>query len=210
MHHSAAGVWEGGNWQTWKQSTTLWQDVVSELPDIQCRSTTGRPFGPFIVSLVIAELLDDLGHMPDDSLQMQFLDDDTFVGPCTSISTLLSKIPSYGPDHSLILNCSKHKVFWPFGDQSFPEFPSEVCRPNLKTGSIKFLGCPLCGSHDLFDSSLSKCIDKVLECQDLLSDLENPQVELQLLQSCVSLCKVNHSLCHSTWTLVCAIVWNLQ
>jgi hypothetical protein len=128
--------------------------------------------GPLLFSLVVVELLDDLGPVPDDSLQMWFLDNGTFVGPCTSVSTLLSKIQSHGPDHDLILNCSRCEVFWPSGDQSFPEFPSEVCRPNLKTGGIKFLGCPLCGSHDLFDSSLSKCIDKVLECQDLLSDLK--------------------------------------
>ena len=33
---------------------------------------------------------------------------------------------------------------------------------------------------------------RVLECQQLLSNLGNSQVELHLLRSCLSLCKINH------------------
>ena len=39
---------------------------------------------------------------------------------------------------------------------------------------------------------MSRRFNKVLQCQRHLSDLENPQVELLLLLSCLSLCKINH------------------
>ena len=46
----------------------------------------------------------------------------------------------------------------------------------------------------LFDATFGRKIDKVLSCQGHLTDLEDPQVELHLLRSCMSLCKVNHLL----------------
>ena len=35
-------------------------------------------------------------------------------------------------------------------------------------------------------------MDKILDWQDRLTALEDPQVELHLLRSCLSLCKLNH------------------
>ena len=92
------------------------------------------------------------------------------------------------------VNCLKCEVLWPSGDQSFPEFPPEVQRVGHTKGGAEFLGCTIYGSNNFFTSSLSKCIDNVLDCQDRLSDLEYPQVELHLLCSCISLCKINHLL----------------
>ena len=37
-------------------------------------------------------------------------------------------------------------------------------------------------------------MEKVLRLQDHLTDLDNPQVALHLLRSCVSICKINHLL----------------
>ena len=86
----------------------------------------------------------------------------------------------------------KCEVFWPSGDSSFPEFPEEVIRINQVLGGAEFLGAPVVGSDAFFDQSFAKRVDKVLSCQDRLSDLEDPQVELHLLRSCLSLCKINH------------------
>ena len=92
----------------------------------------------------------------------------------------------------ILVNCAKCEVFWPSGNQSFPGFPPEVQGIGHTKGGDEFLGCPIYGLNNFFTASLSKHIDKVLDCQDRLSDLENPQVELHLLRSCISLCKQNH------------------
>ena len=56
------------------------------------------------------------------------------------------------------------------------------------------LGSPVFGCQKYFDSFFKTRIDTVLEAQDRLTDLDNPQVELHLLRSCLSLCKLNHLL----------------
>ena len=61
-------------------------------------------------------------------------------------------------------------------------------------GGADFLGSPLWGSEDFFNTSLSTRIDKIWESQQRLQDIEDPQVELLLLRSCLSLCKLNRIL----------------
>ena len=54
------------------------------------------------------------------------------------------------------------------------------------------MGSPICGAETFFYESISKRVNKILDCQNKLTDLKNPQVELLLLRSCLSLCKINH------------------
>ena len=51
------------------------------------------------------------------------------------------------------------------------------------------------GSSEYFDVFAAALFDKVKRLQDLLPELEDPQVELQLLRQCLSCCKVVHILC---------------
>ena len=44
----------------------------------------------------------------------------------------------------------------------------------------------------IFKSSTAKRVDKILESQSNLGNLDDPQVELHILRSCQSVCKVNH------------------
>ena len=83
-------------------------------------------------------------------------------------------------------------MFLPSGDQSFLEFPGDIQRVDANKDGAEFLGSPACGSKEFVNNSLAKRVDRVLECQQLLSDLGNSQVELHLLHSCLSLCKINH------------------
>ena len=89
---------------------------------------------------------------------------------------------------------SKCEVFWPTEDPTFPEFPSAIERVAQTNGGAKLLGSPVWGSNDVFQNCFSKRIDKIWECQQNHQSLENPQVELHLLRSCLSLCKINHLL----------------
>ena len=96
-----------------------------------------------------------------------------------------------GPLSGLLVNVDKCEVFWPSGDQTFPEFPSEIKRVYQSEGGATPLGSPVYGKDDFIDSTLAKVVDKVLNSQSHLQDLNNPQVQLHLLRSCLGSCKLN-------------------
>ena len=50
------------------------------------------------------------------------------------------------------------------------------------------------GSAQYLDDFTTTLFDKVKHMQDLLPDLEDPQVELQLIRYCLSCCKIVHVL----------------
>ena len=88
------------------------------------------------------------------------------------------------------MNLSKCELFW-FSVDSFPNFPPDIRRV---TG-LQLLGSPLRGDNDFFKDFISSRIDKVVSIQAKLSLLHDPQVELLLLRSCLSSCKIIHLLC---------------
>ena len=104
---------------------------------------------------------------------------------------LLDALLQQGPSYGLLVNVDKCEVFWPSGDQTFPEFPSEIKRVYQSEGGATLLGSPVYGKDDFIDSTLAKVVDKVLNSQNHLQDLDNPQVELHLLRSCLGSCKLN-------------------
>ena len=97
----------------------------------------------------------------------------------------------YWQSFGLHINLDKCELYWPSGDQTFPEFPSEV---RCLSEGIELLGSPVHRSVKFLRPSTAKRVDKILESQSNLGDLDDPQVELHLLQSCWSVCKVNHIL----------------
>ena len=149
----------------------------------------GDPLGPLLFSLVVLDVLDSIGQTPGLTLQLWYLDDGTFVGSRTAVSSLLNKLSLVGPSHGLLLNMNKCEVFWPTGDASFPEFPAEIQRIQNSAEGLELLGSPVYGSDKFFDTFLAKRIDKVRCLQDLLPDLKDPQMELHLLRSCMGVCK---------------------
>ena len=93
------------------------------------------------------------------------------------------------PDFGLHLNLSKCELFWPSGNPTF-KFPSDIRRVN----GLELLGSPLWGDENFFHEFLSSRLDKVATIQDKLALLDDPQVELHLLRSCLSSCKIIHLL----------------
>ena len=123
-----------------------------------------------------------------------YLDDDTFIGPRPAIAQLFHLLQSRGPSFGLLLNPTKCEVFWPSGDQKFSEFPSEVQRVVGSVGGVEFLGSPVFGSEEYYCGHIAKRVDKVLQCQEKLLDMDDPQIQLLLLRSCLSSCKINNLL----------------
>ena len=85
----------------------------------------------------------------------------------------------------------KCEVYWPTGDQSFPELLTQIKR---LTRGIKLLGSPVYGEDDFIQATVARRIEKVIEAQSHLRDLDHLQVELQLLRSCLNVCKINNLL----------------
>ena len=52
----------------------------------------------------------------------------------------------------------------------------------------------LCKTTCIISTCFKKQVDQVAEAHSHLPDLENPQVELQFLRSCLFICKINHLL----------------
>ncbi|XP_062519242.1 uncharacterized protein LOC134194331 [Corticium candelabrum] len=152
----------------------------------------GGPLRSLLFSLVILKLLADIGDIPELHLQLWYFDDGTFVGKRSSVASFLDLLSSKGPSHGLYINKKKCEVFWPSGDISFTEFRGEVIQINRSSEGAEFLGSPVAKSDSFFNQSFAKRVDNVLSCQDHLSDLEEPQVEMNLLRSCFSICKMYH------------------
>ena len=62
------------------------------------------------------------------------------------------------------------------------------------TAGSELLGSPIVGSDYFFDDFFKARVNRILEAQSHLSDLDDPQIELHLLRSCLSVCKLNHLL----------------
>ena len=152
----------------------------------------GDPLGPLLFPLV---LLDFLSHyqVPDGlCFHLWYLDDGILVGTPTALSSFLNALQLQGPSYGLHPKC---EVFWPSGDQSFVDFPPAVKRVVLsQAGGIDFLGSSIWGSPDFLSSFMGSVVDRVSVLQTRLQDLEDPQVELLLLRSCLGVCKLNYLL----------------
>ena len=127
-------------------------------------------------------------------LNLWYLDDGTFIGTRSCLHVLLSHFTESGPSFSLYINLSKCELYWPSGDSSFPNFHPTIKRINPKNSGLELLGSPIWGPPQFYDAFLSVQFDKIVAIQDKLVDLEDPQVELHLLRSCLSICKVTHLL----------------
>ena len=83
----------------------------------------GDPLGPLLFSVVVLELLDDIGNTSDIQLSIWYLDDGTFIVKKGSVSNFLSLVISKGPAFSLQPNLEKYKFLWHSVTNCFMTFP---------------------------------------------------------------------------------------
>ena len=154
----------------------------------------GDPLGPLLFSLVVTQFLDNFGKTFGLKLQLWYLNDDTFFETPESVSELLQSLAVNGHTFGLHLNLDKCKVYWPTGDQSFPELPMHIKR---RIRGIELLGSPVYGKNDSIKATAARCIEKIIEAQSHLSDLGHPQVELQLFTQLSQCVQNKQSIMHS-------------
>ena len=150
----------------------------------------GDLLGPLLFSLVTS-LFDRILPTPNVLLSLWYLDDGTIIGSRPAVLELLHHIETLGPSFGLFLNKKKCELYWPADDQSFSDFRSEIRRPSA---GLDLLGFPVWGSEDFYNSYFASKVDRTLHLHSLLSSLEDPQCELHLLRSCLSICKISHLL----------------
>ena len=122
-------------------------------------SNRGPP-RPSVVLIGSCDLVDNIDIPPNIPFVLWYLDDRTIVVSWADAAHVLKEIQLHGPDCGLFFNLDKCEVFWPSGDNSFPEFPSNISKP--KDG-ISFFGAPLWGSQAFFNRTIAHTIDIVQE-----------------------------------------------
>ena len=135
--------------------------------------------------------MDEIQFIAPTTNHFWYLDDGTIVGPRSEVAELYQKISTAGPKYGLTLNPQKCELFWPTGDQTFPEFDNNIQR--LSEG-VSLLGSPLWGSDIFFANHVHQLVQNTKSLHALIPDLQDPQVELHLLRSCLGSCRVNHIL----------------
>ena len=99
----------------------------------------GDPLGPVLFSLVILELIDEIGLLEGLHLSLWYLDDGTYIGIRKSLSqALMLKSEFWSVSKSK--NC---KIFWPSGNQTFSEIDSDVRRIHTSVYGAELLGSPI-------------------------------------------------------------------
>ena len=156
----------------------------------------GDPMGPLLFSLVLCKLLREVKENKFSSsnslFDLWYLDDGTIIGNCVDVAKFYDEVLFQGPSFGLYVNPQKCELFWPSEDQLFRGFNESILR--LYDG-VSLLGSPLWGTEHFTIKELNVRIDKVKGLQTLILELDDPQVELHLLRSCLNnVCKINHLL----------------
>ena len=131
---------ELAHWARWcyKSPSHLWFQDGSPLESSE-GVQQGDPIGPLLFALGLRSVSRGIGErFPNLALQAWYLDDGIVVGPRRDLAelvALLSKedVKARGFD----LNVAKCEVWWPSGDQSFPEMHAEIKRAKQGVDILK-------------------------------------------------------------------------
>ena len=123
---------------------------------------------------------------------MWYLNDGTFVGRRESLKQVLDFLGSSPVEEiGLKLNHRKCELWWPKGDDTFPEFPTQVIRQPQE--GVEILKVPI-GTDNFICSKLHERASKVKEIIERLENLEDVHLEFTILRACLGACKYNYVL----------------
>lgn len=136
-------------------------------------------------------MIERLNSECDLLLNAWYLDDGTLVGPTDEVLKAFHIIQEVSPSLGLKLNLGKCELWWSQQDPNWNQFPSDIIR--LPASGTELLGSAV-GTPVFIDSILSKRVEKIGCLVDSLVVLENTQVKLHLLRSCVGFPKFSFAL----------------
>ena len=149
----------------------------------------GDPLGPLGFALALHPILIKIrNRLPSLTVNSWYLDDGTLCGSPGDLRTALDIIEEEGPSCGLTLNRSKSLLIILCDDSSVddPSFtnplPAEI--PATR-GGFTLLGSPI-GDPQFCNETVLQRVLKVKPVLDLLPELENAQMSLSLLRSCLS------------------------
>ncbi|GJV46938.1 hypothetical protein Tco_1437150 [Tanacetum coccineum] len=123
-----------------------------------------------------------------------YLDDGTIVRDTLVVGKVLELIMEDGPRYGLYLNVDKTEVFWPKEDPRSRlkgVFPSNIARPSH---GVKLLGGPVIVHFGFCSQLVMKRVAKTFTLMDAVAKINDPQCELFLLRSCMSISKLYFSM----------------
>ena len=166
----------------------LGQDTIRSCCGVQ----QGDPLGPLAFALALHPIIEHIQeHVPNMRLNSWYLDDGTLVGSPDQLAAALDIIETLGPAIGLNLNRNKSLLFIPEEeDATSSPLPTDI--PVTRQG-FSLLGCPI-GPPEFCEEAFHNRVSKVKASLGCLHDLEDSQLEVTLLRSCLSLPKVSHIL----------------
>ena len=170
------------------QPTLFWEGrKLSSCDGVQ----QGDPLGPFLFALVEQKLVNKISaEVPELALNQWYLDDGDLIGKTEHLVKAFKVISENAPELGLHLSLPKCQLFWPTKNPDF-EIEKNVFPPDIervRCEGVDLLGSPL-GSEDFCDKLVMDRVQKIEKTLDMLPELDDPQIELLLLRSCVGLPK---------------------
>ena len=153
-----------------------------------CGVQQGDPLGPLLFAIAIHPLVLRIqSECPALLLNKWYLDDGTIVGKIEDVHHALHIVQEECASIGLQLNESKSVLFWGSMDLvKLDCFPAAILRS--ADSGVKFLGAGA-GSNEFVNTIAQKKVDKIGKILEATKGLEDPQMELLLLRSCIGLPK---------------------
>ena len=153
----------------------------------------GCPLGGLLFNLGLQPILDAINsHVPNLVANQWIMDDGTIVGCLKDLASVIDLISSLGPEKGFLLNPAKSSI-WVGGHFADNSDPTGRNIPKADPRGIQLLGSPI-GSDVFMQEIVSQRISTIEETViSKLSQINNPQIQLCLLRSCLSLPKISYT-----------------
>jgi len=150
----------------------------------------GDPLGPFLFALGISGCCSRLkSELEKETLSVWYLDDGTLVGKEEEVAKGWRVIQEEMGRVGLRVNVQKCEV-WGRGEKGDVGLEGI---PRVEGEGIELLGGPL-GPASFCDDYVRKRVQKIKQALDTLEVIDDPQVEVQLIRSCLGLPKMAFAL----------------
>ena len=157
-----------------------------------CGVQQGDPLGPLGFALTLQPIVEKIkAATPGLKINAWYLDDGTLCGSPCDLATALRIIEEDSPPCGLHLNRAKSLLYVPANCSLSPNpLPSDIL---VTMWGFTFLGFPV-GPATFCEDFVRQRVGKIKDCLSKLPDLEDSQIEMSLLRSCLALPKVSFSL----------------